>query len=361
MSVGNKHSYHEATNRNGEHMFNFTNENSLICLNTRYQKRKGKLWTFTHPNGAKAQLDYLLINKKWINSVINCEAYNTFQGVYSDHRIVSLKIRLSLRANKKQALNRTLYDWSTLSDPNICNHYSIVVKNRFSALQADDENPTANSTYENFVTTHHEAAAECIPVKPKIKRRVPWESKQVIAKRESLKKASNVKRTKPTKTNITKFKKAQKDLVDTYESEQRMYILNQIDKIKNATENRQSSIAWKIVNEVTGRKTYSNSKLKASSQEERLKLWKEHFQNLLGNTPSVSDKPIETITNDTLNIKLGHFTMTELEAVKMKRKKAAGLDDIPPEVWKCGEFNDILLQLCNEVYDQNAINKWTEG
>ena len=162
---------------------------------------------------------------------------------------------------------------------------------------------------------------------------------------------------------MAKFKNAQKDLVETYESEQRLYVLNlsQIDKLKNAAENRQSSVAWKTVNEVTGRKTSSNSKLKATSQEEHLKLWKEHFQNLLGKPPSVSDKPIETIINYTLNIKLGHFTTTELEAVKVKGRKAAGLDDILPEVWKSGEFNDILLQLCNEVYDQNAIDKWTEG
>ena len=344
LSDGHKHCYHDATHRNGEHMFNFTNENGLVCLNTRYQKMKGNYGPsliLTEP-----KLNYLFINKKWINSVINCEAYNTFQGVYSDHRIASLKIRL--RANKKQALNRTRYD-----------HYTTVVKNRLSALQADDEFTTANSTYENFVRSHHEAAAKCIPVKPKIKSRVPWESKQVIEKRVCLKKASNLKRTKPTKSNMAKFKKAQKDLVETYVSEQRLYVLSQIDKLKNAAENRQSSVAWKTVNEVTGRKTSSNSKLKATSQEERLKLWKEHFQNLLGKPPSVSDKPIETIINYTLNIKLGHFTTTELEAVK--GRKAAGLDDIPPEGWKRGEFNDILLQLCDEVYAQNAIDKWTEG
>ena len=102
---------------------------------------------------------------------------------------------------------------------------------------------------------------------------------------------------------MAKFKKAQKDLVETYGSEQRLYVLSQIDKLKNAAENRQSSAAWKTVNEVTGRKTSSNSKLKATSQEERLKLWKEHFQNLLGKPPSVSDKPIETIINYTLNIR----------------------------------------------------------
>ena len=40
------------------------------------------------------------INKKWINSVINCESYSSFEGESSDHRIISLKIHLSLCRNK---------------------------------------------------------------------------------------------------------------------------------------------------------------------------------------------------------------------------------------------------------------------
>jgi len=95
-----KSSFHESTNRNGEHIHTFLLENKLICLNARYQKRLGKRWTHTHPNGSKAQLDFFFINKKWINSCGNCEAYNSFCGVSSDHRIASCNLRLSLRKNK---------------------------------------------------------------------------------------------------------------------------------------------------------------------------------------------------------------------------------------------------------------------
>ena len=72
-------------------------ENRLTCLNTNYKKREGKLWTYTYENNSKAQIDYVFINKKWKNSVMNCEAYSSFEGVSSDHRIVMAKIRLSLR------------------------------------------------------------------------------------------------------------------------------------------------------------------------------------------------------------------------------------------------------------------------
>ena len=46
---------------------------------------------------------------------------------------------------------------------------------------------------------------------------------------------------------------------------------------------------------------------------------------------------------------------------KLQNKKADGLDGIPPEVWKTGKFNDLLLYYCNEVYKGNVIQSWTEG
>jgi len=54
---GFKYSFHEHTNRNGSMLKDFINESNLVCLNTKYQKRTGQLWTHTTPNGQKAQLD----------------------------------------------------------------------------------------------------------------------------------------------------------------------------------------------------------------------------------------------------------------------------------------------------------------
>ena len=47
--------------------------------------------------------------------------------------------------------------------------------------------------------------------------------------------------------------------------------------------------------------------------------------------------------------------------IKIKNRKAAGLDEIPPEVWKTRQFDDILLRHCNAVYNQNPIDRWTKG
>ena len=115
----NKYSLHNTSNRNGQHLTDFMIENKLACLNTNYQKREDNLWTYTYANNTKAQIDYVLINKKWKNSALNCEAYSSFEGVSTDHRIVTAKIRLSLRKNAKQTATTKQYDWALLNNKDI--------------------------------------------------------------------------------------------------------------------------------------------------------------------------------------------------------------------------------------------------
>ena len=104
-------------------------------------------------------------------------------------------------------------------------------------------------------------------------------------------------------------------------------------------EDRQSRIAWQTINEVSRRKSTPKAKLKAASQQERVKLWEQHFKNLLGNPPEIADEPITRIISKQLDVKLGPFTKEELDSVLRRiNRKAAGLDEIPPEVWKARQF-----------------------
>ena len=92
INGNSKYCLHNTSNRNGQYLTDFSIENRLTYLNTNYQKREGKLWTYTYGNNNKAQIDFVFINKKWKNSAMNCEAYSSFEGVSSDHRIVTAKI-----------------------------------------------------------------------------------------------------------------------------------------------------------------------------------------------------------------------------------------------------------------------------
>ena len=263
----------------------------------------GKLWTYTYANNSKAQIDNVLINKKWENSAMNSEAYSSFEGVSTDHRIVTAKIRLSLRKNDKRTATTKHYDWALLDNRDIRDKYVLELRNRFETLQEKTEKSTPNDEYENFVNAHLEAAAKCIPTKLKTKYKVPWKNLAVREKRALVKTASENYRKNPTNTNARKLKTAQYQLSGIYIKEQTEYIKNQIDKIRDSVEDRQSRIAWQTINEVSRRKSTTKAKLKAANQQERIKRWKQHFENLLGNPPKITHEPITRIISNhwTLN------------------------------------------------------------
>ena len=83
------HPFHHQTNRSGKYLAELLAEFGLIAANTQFPKRPGKLWTFRdRASDSLRQLDYILVRKKWRNSVHNAEAYNSLNSVKSDHRVV---------------------------------------------------------------------------------------------------------------------------------------------------------------------------------------------------------------------------------------------------------------------------------
>ena len=157
--------YHDETNRNGGFLKELMVECGLLAANTLFQKRPGKLWTHKNKgSGRTTQLDYILVRKKWRNSVHNAEAYSSFSTVGSDHRVVTAELQLSLRTAKHA--RKIHYDWERFSaSPEIQENYTVAVKNRFQVLEEDNN----EERYEMFVTANKEAMEEWVPKKPKTK------------------------------------------------------------------------------------------------------------------------------------------------------------------------------------------------
>ena len=93
----------------------------------------------SYPTGCKAQLDYILVNRKWRKSVKDCQTYDSFSTVYSDHKIVSTKLCLSLRANGKPTAKRTNFD--------LREAYNVEVKDCFETVYELEEKHTLNDLY----------------------------------------------------------------------------------------------------------------------------------------------------------------------------------------------------------------------
>ena len=196
-NVNNKFRLHNLSNRNGEHLMDFTLENRLKCLNFRKER---KLLTDTYANNAKAQIDLTLMNKKLINSTLNYEVYSSFEAMSTDHQIVMAKIHLSLHRNPARTTKFTQYDWSLLNNRDISDRYMITQRNKFDELEKISETLTPNYEYENFVNAYIEVSAECIPNKLRGKYRVPWKTLAVKKSRNDVKTASLCNRRNPTNT-----------------------------------------------------------------------------------------------------------------------------------------------------------------
>ena len=59
-----------AQNEAGQRLIEFSQENTLVNVNTLFQKRKRKLYTWTSPDGQyRNQIDYILCSWRWRSSL----------------------------------------------------------------------------------------------------------------------------------------------------------------------------------------------------------------------------------------------------------------------------------------------------
>ena len=346
-----KFTHHDITNRNGKYLVELATEKNLIIANTQFRKKAGKLWTFTSPGGNKYQLDYILIRRKWRNSLQNAEAYNTFASVGSDHRIVSARVRLSLRKSKTLPRKNQL-DWKSLStDRNIQKMYTIEVRNRFEILEDIEE--TATDKYSRFITANKEAAEKIIPAKKRSRKANFSRDPRVIKARDHIRETYEVYQQDTTDDKREEYKKAKKNLDDAYNKVIEADLNGKLQEVERAHVNAKHGESWKLINDITGRKACSTGQMKGNTQSERVTNWYNHFKGLLGSPPDIDDEEEEiTPILDELDIKVGPFDKEEYEEAKasLVEGKSCGEDNIPPEVLKRCDLDDIVLGFCNDAF-----------
>ena len=139
-------------------------------------------------NGLKSQIDFILINRKWKNSIKNVEAYSTFASIGSDHRVVSAKVKLSLRTCKTPP-RKTAFDWNVLRcNSDLQQMYTVKVLNRYEQL-CDESGNDITENYQNFVQANSEAAKELILPKTRSKRKAMSNNNYVNTARLSVNQA----------------------------------------------------------------------------------------------------------------------------------------------------------------------------
>ena len=127
-----------------------------------------------------------------------------------------------------------------------------------------------------------------------------------------------------------------------------------IAQVEDADTRSQHAESWKVINQISGRKSAKKGIIKGKNKEDRINSWFQHFSQLLGSEPNIpnndEEQEIPTIFND-VNITTGAFTMEEYLEVKRKliTGKLPGGDEIPPEVLKYCDLDAIILDYSNKL------------
>ena len=358
-----KFSYNESTNRNGELLTDLMDEYNLFCSNCSFMKPKSRLWTFEYPNGARAQLDYILFRKKWRNSNKDSRSYSSFSSIGSDHRVVSATIKLSLRSSKRSKPHpMKCIDWRKVGpDKNLSHQFAAEVKNRFDALHNDITQDNIDESYTTLSKLTQEVAEEMLPKKAKSCKHQPSTEACVEQAREKLKLISADYHRSPSVLKKVSLELAKRSLDEAYLQAEADYINGKISSIASLHISKQHHAAWNTISEISGKRSKSSVRLKGGSQSNRLSNWTKHFQNLLGKEPKLPDNvslPRVRISEE-LNISTAEFTLSELQTVlkQTKTSKAFGPDNIPPILWKDPVFHSTLLKYCNHALEQSVCPK----
>ena len=351
--------FHSTTNRNGGLLRDTMDECQLEATNHRFQKKPGKMWTFLSDGTLnKALLDYVLVRKKWKNSVKNTEACNSFSSIGSDHRVVVSKVKLSLR--KKQHLPQAIkYDFQPLkTDSQLQEDYAVEVSNSFSALASEMDSNTATIRYEKFLEAIKCSNEKLLKPVQRKKSEDPASELKIVEARSELALAKGTYHASPSEAAREVVSSKKDNLLSCYTSLLEQNITTKIARAEQAADRCKNRESWRLVNEVTGRKKRGISLVEGGSAKGRLDAWTTHFRNLLGLPPQVPDEnmDVETVF-PSLDIRADEFDVSELiEAKKqIKEGKAYGDDGIAPEIIKRVDVDDLVLEFCNKAMSNSDI------
>lgn len=358
-----QHYFYNRTNRNGRLLRDTAMECELEITNLRFRKNCSKKWTYLSDcSMTKSQLDFVLVRRKWRNSVKDTVPVNTFNSVGSDHRAVITKLRLSLRKQKRVAVVKR-YNYGPLKgeeNNELQNQYAVEVHNKFNLLLGlnHDEIECPTSKYEHFVNSIQAANEKLLQPADKKLRTVVSNNQAVVKCRKELYAAKEKYTNSPSDELREQVAVRKVQLEKCYHDIMGAETSLKVQMAENASFNNNSRVAWQLINDISGRKAGKHNMIEGENAEKRLDSWKSHFQKLLGQPPAVPDENLEiTVVHELLDIRSDNFDRGELAEAKtqIKEGKAFGEDGIAPEIIKRVDIDNIILNFCNDALNEGNI------
>ena len=134
----------------GDTLVEWATSKNFKIMNTHFQKKAGRRWTWRSPDGnTKNEIDYIITDKP--SMVTDVTVINRV-NIGSDHRMVMGSITLNTRAERRKLLNkntRTRVDTQIIGTKK--NTFQLELKNRFTALEEHDDMDSLNKIMTEMI------------------------------------------------------------------------------------------------------------------------------------------------------------------------------------------------------------------
>ena len=203
------------------------------------------------------------------------------------------------------------YDSKTLStDTSLQEKYAVEVRNRFEVLEDEDE--SATDKYDIFSKAYKEAAKKTIPLRKRAEKTRYSSDPKVTKARDEINHAYVVYQHSTIEENRAEYEKETESLEDVYSLVIEEDLNSKIKEVETAHANSKHGQSWSLINDIT-----AHGQLKGETQKDRVTNWYNHFNNLLGSPPAISDEDEEIAPIlEGLDIKVGPFSQKEYKKAK---------------------------------------------
>ena len=330
-------------NRNdrGDLLVEFAERNQLKIMNTFFQKKANRKWTWKGPNGiTKNEIDFILTNR---SDIVKDVTVLNKVNVGSDHRMVRSRLGLNLRVERNKLVRNTR--------PNLCKlrekteEYKLEVQNRYSLLADTEE--TVEDMNDNFTKILKEAS---LSIAGKAHRST--QSKLSEETKDLLKKRRNMK----IRTDRDKIEAAELSKIINKKKTEDIRKFN-MTKIEETLRNGRSMKATKRMLGIGKSQMFSlrNSNGEVTNnRDEIIKVAEKFYTDLY----SSDDRP-NNVNQEEVNIDtpVPAVTVEEVRTAirHAKRGKASGRDNITIDEIK--DAGDIALEKLAKLYTKCLENR----
>lgn len=362
----------EATSENGERLRQFCNINGLCIGNTSFQHKQIHKKTWRAPGGRfYNEIDYVCINRRWRSALRDVRVYRS-ADVGSDHFLLRSQVKLKLKPQRRPIPVRP-FAVEKLRDRHQESAYVISLQNRFQALEQMDDVEDKWTSFRQVMT---EGAQETIG-RRRGKRKEQWISDAtwtLIDQRKETKKLRDQARTEEqNETAARRYAELDRQVKRSCRVDKKAWLEKKCNEAQEAANLNDAKTLYRIVRELTGIRSSPNIPIKNKegkmllTKEEQNARWIEHFQETLNqpNPPALYDFESEP-HQPLLDVNMDDITQIEVNrAIKgLKRNKAAGMDEVSPELLKHGGrvVTQKLVELCNSCWQSETVpDDWRKG